>query len=138
MNTKVILLLLGLSSIVLFSCSTKQPIKPAILIGKVDVNWSKTIKLSNGAITLTDSWIDRLNVGDSIINLEADGSFKIKLPIEKPDFYTLSHEYNEVELFISPNDSLYIDFNSETVASGTSEKVVKLCIRLSLLSRLTL
>ena len=109
-----------------FSCTDhKQDSTPnvAIITGKVDVNWDDKIKLSNGAITLTDSWIDRLNLGDSIIQLEKDGTFKIELFIQKADFYILSHEANSIELFVSPNDSLYIDFNSENIVSGTSEKL---------------
>lgn len=121
MNTKIQYIILGLS-IALFSCTTDQQTKSAIITGKVDINWSKTIKLRSGAVTLTDSWISRLSVGDSIINLNDDGSFRIELPLEKPGFYALSHESNEIELFLSPNDSLNIDFNSETVFSGKGEK----------------
>jgi acetyl esterase/lipase len=107
----------------LFSCTTNQKPNFAVITGKVDVNWSKTIKLKSGAITLTDSWIDRINIGDSIINLNDDGTFKIKLPLEKSNFYSLSHESNEIQLFLSPNDSLHIDFSSETLFSGTNEKL---------------
>ncbi|MEM9722815.1 MAG: alpha/beta hydrolase [Bacteroidota bacterium] len=122
MNTKILWIVLGLS-LASFSCTAKQNTPSAVISGKVDINWSNTIKLSSGAVTLTDSWIDRLNVGDSVIKLDDDGAFHITLPIETPDFYTLSHESNVVELFISPNDSLHIDFNSEPVVSGTSEKL---------------
>ena len=121
MNNKLVYVLFTIS-IVLFSCSNNPKTNSAIITGKVNINWSKTIKLSNGAITLTDSWIDRINIGDSIINLNADGTFKIKLPIKKPDFYSLSHESNEIQLFLSPNDSLHIDFNSEIVFSGKGGK----------------
>ncbi len=124
MNTQITYLLFGLC-LTLFSFTSKPKTDSAIITGKVDVNWSNTMKLSNGPISLIDPWIKRLSLGDSIINLEADGTFKIKLPIEKADFYILSHESNEVELFISPNDSLNIDFNSETVVSGKGEKINK-------------
>ncbi len=122
MKTHLIYVLLGLST-ALFSCTTQPKAETAIITGKVDVNWSNTMKLSNGAITLTDSWIDRLNVGDSIIDLQADGSFKIKLSLEKPDFYSLSHELSQVDIFLSPSDSLYIDFTSETLFSGTGAMI---------------
>lgn len=122
MNTRVLGILLVVSA-GLFSYTTTPKKAVAILTGKVDVNWSHTLKLSNGAVTFIDPWIDRLGQGDSIIRLEDDGTFIIKLPIQQSDFYTLSHESNEVELFVSPNDSLHIDFTSETVVSGTSEKV---------------
>ncbi len=121
MNTKMLYIILALS-IVLLSCETNQKTDTAIITGKVDINWSKTIKLRNGAVLLIDPWIDRLSIGDSIINLNDDGTFRIELPVEKPDFYTISHESNDVELFLSPNDSLHIDFNSETVFSGKGEK----------------
>lgn len=120
MNTKLFYLL---SVLTFFSCKTNQKTETAIISGKVNVNWSKTLKLSNGAVNFTDPWIDRLNIGDSIINLENDGTFKIMLPLKKSDFYTLSHESNEVDLYLSPNDSIYIDFNADTVVSGTSEKL---------------
>lgn len=121
MNTKLIYVLLAIS-IVLYSCETKPKTSTVIITGKVDIEWSKTLKLSSGAITLTDSWINRLNIGDSIINLNEDGTFKIKLPILNPSFYRLSHQSNEAELFLYPNDSIHIDFNSETVFSGRGEK----------------
>ena len=121
-SIKALCLLIGLS-ISLSACQAQSPTNFTIISGKVDVQWSNTIKLSNGAVSLVDPWIDRLNVGDEIIKLEPDGSFEIKLQLEKPDFYTLSHQSNQVELFVSPNDSLYIDFNSETVVTGTGEKV---------------
>lgn len=121
MNTKIVYILLGLS-IALFSCTNNQKIDSAVITGKVDINWSKKIKLKNGAISLVDPWINRVNIGDTIINLNVDGTFQIKLPIKKADFYTLSHESNEIQLFLSPNDSLHIDFNSETIFSGRGEK----------------
>lgn len=120
-NIKTLFLILGLSAA--FSCTNNHKTDTAVITGKVNINWSSTIKLSSGAVTLVDSWIDRLNLGDSIINLDNDGTFKIELPTDKPDFYTLTHESNKVELFISPNDSLHIDFNSEAVITGTSEKL---------------
>jgi len=122
MNTKILYLLMGLFAPLFFFASTPQS-NGAILTGKVNINWSKTIKLSSGAVTLTDSWIDRLNVGDTLIDLSADGSFRIQIPLEKADFYTLSHEGSEMELFLSPNDSLYIDFSAETPISGTSAQL---------------
>ncbi len=115
-------LFLGLS-IALLSCNTKHKTDSAVITGKVNINWSKTMKLASGAVTLTDSWIDRLSVGDSIIDLNSDGTFNIKLSVDKPGFYSLSHQSNEVELFISPNDSLHIDFTSETPFSGTSATI---------------
>ena len=121
-HIKTLCLFIGLST-ALLSCQTQAYTNSAIISGKVDVQWSNTIKLSNGAVSLVDPWIDRLNVGDSIIELAVDGTFKIKLQLDKPDFFTLSHQSNQVELFVSPNDSLYIDFNAETVVSGTGEKI---------------
>ena len=121
MNTKIVYILLGLS-IALFSCTNNQKIDSAVITGKVDINWSKKIKLKNGAISLIDPWINRVSIGDTIINLNVDGTFQIKLPIKKADFYTLSHESNEIQLFLSPNDSLNIDFNSKTIFSGRGEK----------------
>jgi len=91
--------------------TVKQKVDTAIITGKVNINWSKTIKLKSGAISLIDSWTNRLALGDSLINLNDDGSFKIKLAITKSDFYRLSHENNEIQVFLSLNDSLHIDFN---------------------------
>ncbi|MDC8003415.1 alpha/beta hydrolase [Aureisphaera galaxeae] len=117
MNTKILYLLIGVC-IALTSCTTQQEAEPAIITGKVNIYWSNTIKLASGPVTLTDSWIDRLSVGDSIIDLNEDGTFKIELLVDKPNFHSLSHETNSVELFLSPGDSLHVDFTSETLFSG--------------------
>ncbi len=117
MTTKALFILLSIN-FAFCSCTSKQKTDSAIITGKVDVNWSKTIKLRNGAVTLIDSWIDRLSIGDSIIDLNPDGTFRIELPLKESDFYTISHESNEIDLFISPKDSLYIDFNDEKMVSG--------------------
>ena len=122
MYTKNWCLIIGIF-ITLISCKTNQNPDLAVITGKVNINWSNTIKLSNGARPLTDYWIDRHNAGDSIINLDENGSFRIILPMDNADFYILSHESNQVELFVSPNDSLHVDFNSETVISGKGEKI---------------
>lgn len=94
-----------------------------VISGKVDVNWSSSVKLSNGAITLTDSWIDRLAPGDSKFEVDEEGKFRLEVQITEPDFYRIAHESNEVEFFISPGDSLYIDFNAEAIFSGTNGKI---------------
>ncbi len=123
-NTKLLSLLCGLG-FALTSCVNPQKTESALLTGKVTVNWSNTIKLSSGAVTLTDSWIDRLSPGDSIIELNPDGTFRIEIPLEKEDFLRLSHESNEVEYFLSPGDSLHIDLSSEEIFSGDKEALNK-------------
>ncbi len=117
MKTNSLFVLLALS-ISLFSCNTTQEPKTAIITGKVDINWSNTLTFRNGPVPLTDSWIDRIEIGDSIINLNDDGTFEIKVSLDTPDFYVLSHESNIVELFVSPEDSIAVDFNADTVFSG--------------------
>ncbi|MEM7186085.1 MAG: alpha/beta hydrolase [Bacteroidota bacterium] len=121
-NYKILPVILGLS-LVLLSCNQQNETGTAVLTGQMNINWSNTATLSSGAVTLTDAWIDRLNPGDSIINLGEDGNFRIEIALQQPDFYTLSHENNSVELFLSPGDSLGIDFSSEAIVSGTSEAV---------------
>nr|WP_299345151.1 alpha/beta hydrolase [Allomuricauda sp.] len=95
----------------------------AIITGKMDINWSKSIKLSTGPITLIDPWINRLSAGDTLVDLSKEGDFKIKLPILSPGFFSISHENNKVELFISPNDSLFINFSADQVVTGTSAAI---------------
>jgi hypothetical protein len=54
MNAKIISLLLGLS-LGLYSCNTQPKVDSAIKAGKVDINWSNTLKLARGPVTLMDS-----------------------------------------------------------------------------------
>ena len=114
------LLLLGFCAIV---CNTvlAQQKETATISGRVGSSWPKTVKLSTGAIRLVDPWIDRLNPGDTIINLDDKGSFRIELPMGKADFYSIAHGAKQIELFIKPNDSLFIDFESDKPITGTSE-----------------
>lgn len=105
--------------IAFFSCTTEKAQETAIVTGKVNVRWSKNIKLTNGVVTLVDPWINRTNIGDTIIPLNEDGTFRIELSLDKPDFRSIAHETNEVQFFIAPNDSLHIDFTAENRFSGT-------------------
>lgn len=122
MNTILKSFLLGFG-LVIVSATAQTKEHTTVITGKVEIQWSKNLKLSSGPVTLTDAWISRLNPGDSIIKLNEDGSFAIRLSLEKPEFYRISHQSNEVELFLSPKDSLHIDFNAETVVTGTSAAV---------------
>jgi acetyl esterase/lipase len=117
MKIKIFSLILGLS-LALFSCTSNSKPKTAIITGKATINWSNSLTFHDGPVPLTDSWVNRINIGDSIIKLNDDGTFKIELSIDKPNFYTLAHESNKEELFVSPNDSIHIDFDADTLHSG--------------------
>ncbi|MEL7271402.1 MAG: alpha/beta hydrolase [Bacteroidota bacterium] len=123
MNIKFTALFAGLFLMGILQCAAQDTSHATVITGKVNIHWSNTLKLSSGPVTLTDAWIDRLNPGDSIIKLDDDGSFVISLSLQKPDFYRLSHESNEVELFLSPTDSIHIDFTAETMVTGSSAAV---------------
>ena len=68
----------------------------AVVIGKVENNLSNEIKL-----------------GNSVITIAKDGTFKFDMGEDKPSFYNFNYEGKKTELFISPGDSLCISFNAK-------------------------
>ena len=69
--------------------------KQAVLTGKIENIISNEIRL-----------------GNSVIAISKDGTFKFDLEVEKPSFYDFNYADKKTELFISPGDSLYISFNA--------------------------
>lgn len=121
MQSKVLFFLFALSFI-LSSCANPQQPESAIITGKIKGTGSQKITLKSGPIALIDSWIDRVAVGDSIMKTNEDGTFRIKVSLKEPDFFILSKGSQEVQFFLSPKDSLHIDFTSEEIFSGTDAK----------------
>ena len=108
---------------IVLSCGKRAQTGGAIISGKVKVNWSNEVKLSGGPIVLTDQWISRLNLGDTLISIEPNGSFQIELSMDKADFYRISHESSEVEVFLEPSDSIFLDFESSDVVKGSGKEL---------------
>ncbi len=100
------------------SCKSKTP-EPVVVSGKVKVVWSNTVNLRNGTISLAESWSGQTDQRDSIIPLQEDGTFKVKLQLNTPQLYSLSHQQKKVEFILSPGDSIHIDLTAETIFSGT-------------------
>jgi acetyl esterase/lipase len=79
----------------------------ALLTGNTNIIWEREIKL-----------------GTHNIPLSATGVFNYRLPLNKAASYTLSHQNRNVELFLSPGDSLHINFTEQDIViGGTSEKI---------------
>jgi len=79
----------------------------ALLTGHTNIIWEREIKLGTHNISLSET-----------------GVFSYRFPLNKAASYTLSHQNRNVELFLSPGDSLNIDFaEQDIVISGTSEKL---------------
>lgn len=108
-----------LFALTFIACSNNETTEPARVTGKVNIKWSKTLKLHNGTVSLAESWSNQSDYRDSIININEDGSFIVDLNLSKPLLYSLSHENNTIEFILSPGDSLNIDFTSDTIFSGS-------------------
>ncbi len=77
--------------------------KHTIVTGNIKTNWSNQIQL-----------------GDSITSIAKDGTFRFEIISDKPKFFNLSYEYKNLELFITPNHSLYININGKDFYSSIS------------------
>lgn len=113
------LVLLVVLAISISSCNTKTP-EPVVVSGKVKVVWSNTVNLRHGTISLAESWSGQTDQRDSIIPLQEDGTFKVKLQLDKPQLYSLSHQQKKVEFILYPGDSINIDLTAETAFTGTN------------------
>jgi acetyl esterase/lipase len=81
--------------------------KYAILTGKTNIIWEREMKLGTHSIPLSEN-----------------GVFNYKFPLTNAAFYALFHQNRKVDLFISPGDSLNIDYTAQEITiSGTSEKL---------------
>jgi acetyl esterase/lipase len=79
----------------------------ALLTGKTNIIWEREIKLGTHNIPLSEK-----------------GIFNYRLPLSRAASYALSHQNRNVELFLSPGDSLNINFTEQDIViSGTSEKL---------------
>ncbi|MFY0631553.1 MAG: alpha/beta hydrolase [Flavobacteriaceae bacterium] len=105
-------------SLFLISCNSKST-KLAIVSGKVDVTKSQKINLRNGTISLAESWANQTDDRDSIITVDEDGSFNIKLNLKKSKLYSFSHQRKKVGFILNPGDSIYINLDSDTIFSGS-------------------
>src|SRR5687768_3332051 len=106
MNIKMFPLTLFIALIPIFVIGQSKT-KYAVLTGKTNIIWEREMKLGTHNIPLSEN-----------------GVFNYKLPLSNADSYTLSHQNRKVELFISPGDSLNIDFTEqEIVIRGTAEKL---------------
>ncbi len=105
-------------AIFISSCTSKKP-QPTIVSGKVKVVWSNNVNLRHGTISLAESWSGQTDHRDSIIPLNEDGTFSVKVNLAKPQLYSLSHQQDKVEFILSPGDSIHIDLTAKSVFSGT-------------------
>ena len=55
--------------------------------------------------------------------MSENGEFAITIPLQQADFFTISHENKKLELFLSPTDSLHLDFTSKELITGTSAAI---------------
>ena len=110
--------IIAILAILISSCTSKTP-ESTIVSGKVKVIWSNNVNLRHGTISLAESWSGQTDQRDSIIPLNEDGAFSVKLNLKEPLLYSLSHQQDKVEFILSPGDSIHIDMTAESVFSGT-------------------
>jgi acetyl esterase/lipase len=101
------------------SCTPEKVAQPSVVSGKVNVTWSNTVNLRQGTVSLAESWANQTDQRDSIISLNDDGSFQVRLQLNEPKLYSLSHERKKVEFILTPGDSIRIDLSADTIFSGT-------------------
>ena len=118
MNTRNISLLF-IFSFLFLSCNSKESLKETIVSGNVKVIWSKNVNLRHGTVSLAESWSNQTDHRDSIIALDDNGNFKVRLQLNKPVLYSLSHQRDNVEFILTPGDSIHIDMTRDTIFSGT-------------------
>lgn len=107
MNTKTFPLLTLFIALIPNFVIGQSKTKYAVLTGKTNIIWEREMKLGTHNILLSEN-----------------GAFNYKLPLSNAASYTLSHQNRKVELFISPGDSLNVDFTEqEIVIRGTAEKL---------------
>jgi acetyl esterase/lipase len=109
----------------LLSCQFENPNQHTVVSGRVKVNWSETINLRQGSISLAESWANQTDHRDSIIPLNANGTFQVHLSLEEPTLYSLAYENYRVDLILSPGDSIHVNFTSDTLFSGSHAKLQK-------------
>ncbi len=69
----------------------KTKIEHTNITGKIETNWS-----------------DQIQLGDTIVSIAEDGTFKFRLIVEKPMFLRLKYEYKNIDLFVVPGKDVKI------------------------------
>lgn len=98
MKIKFILLLIN--TLLLLPCEiiAQKKINHALLYGFVEPHESDLIKLNGNAHSISKN-----------------GTFEFEAELELPDFYSLEYRNFKIDLFISPGDSLHINFDGRDV-----------------------
>ena len=109
-----------LFAVVFFSCNHEQQSPTLVITGKTSPGWSNTVNLRHGSISLAESWSGQTDSRDSIITLQEDGTFHLKVSLDQARLYSFEHQDQKVEFIASPGDSIHIDLTANTVFSGSN------------------
>ena len=123
-----VLLVLFVSSSQSYGMQNDATVK---LSGSIAVEHGKEIRITNSPISLGDDWHYSTDSKERVFEIDANGNFMAEFSVEKPDFYRVTIKNKTFELFIRPNDSIYLEIDSAVNFGGNNAHLNQFFIRLN-------